>query len=157
MNYKNIALVAVGVVVLVVITIIAYNQSMNNRAPLPVGQGTEEQIEPQKTDFGTQIPSDFPTDIPFEEGAKVEQSYGIDYSGQKQLTVVFASAKTVGENYAFYSDLLKEQNWDISNKYETEEISSLYGAKKDNDINVTISEGVTSGSKSQVSINILKK
>lgn len=115
--------------------------------------------EPVKTDFGTSAPADFPTDIPIEKGAKVEQSYGLNYAGQKQLTIVFLSNKTVKENYILYSNFLEKQNWIISNKYESAKISSLYGVKENNDINVTISESVATDatSKSNVSISILKK
>lgn len=114
--------------------------------------------EPQKTDFGTSVPTDFPTDIPIEKDAKIEQSYSLNYAGQKQLSIVFLSAKTVKENYSLYADFLEKQNWIISNKYESEKLSSLYGTKESNDINVTISENTSEDAvKSQVSISVLKK
>lgn len=122
------------------------------------GIGTTTQ-EPQKTDFGAKAPTDFPTDIPIEKDAKVEQSYGLNYIGQKQLTIVFLSRKTVKENYTLYSNFLEKQNWTISNKYESPRVSSIYGIKEGNDINVTISESALTDttSKSNVSISILKK
>lgn len=134
-------------------------------APATIGQPQPETTpsavsteEPQKSDFGTNMPADFPTDIPVEEGVKVEQSYSLNYAGQKQLTIVFPSTKTVKENYALYADFLKKQNWNVSNKYESPSVSSLYAAKENNDINVTISESATTPSvKSQVSISVLKK
>jgi len=114
--------------------------------------------EPQKIEFGTKIPTDFPTDIPVEQGVTVEQSYSLNYVGQKQLTIVFPSSKTVEENYALYADFLKNKNWNISNKYESMKVSSLYGTKESNDINVTISDNTSNPSvKSQVSISVLKK
>lgn len=121
-------------------------------------QTATTQPEPEKTDFGASVPTDFPTDIPLEQGVKVEQSYGLNYVGQKQLTIVFLSVKTVKENLSLYADFLKKQNWIISNKYESAELSSLYGTKENNDINVTISENTLSISiQSRVSISILKK
>ncbi len=114
---------------------------------------------PQKIDFGVNTPTDFPGDIPIEKGSKVEQSYGLNYAGQEQLTIVFFSTKTVNENYTLYSNFLEKQNWTISNKYESPKVSSLYGVKEGNDINVTISESLSAGitTKSSVSISILKK
>lgn len=111
----------------------------------------------QRVDFGTNVPEDFPTDIPIETGSNVEQSYGLSYVGQKQLTIVFLSTKTVAENYTLYTDFLKEPDWIVSNKYESPTLSSLYGTKENNDINITISEDTETGSKSQVSISVLKK
>lgn len=114
--------------------------------------------EPEKTDFGASVPTDFPTDIPLEEGAEVQQSYGLNYVGQKQLTIVFLSSKTIKENYSLYADFLKKQNWNILNTYESAELSSLYGVKENNTINVTISDNTSNASiKSQVSISVLKK
>lgn len=114
--------------------------------------------EPKKTDFGTDMPTDFPTDIPIESGAKFEQSYGLNYDGQKQLSIVFLSAKTVKENYTLYADFLKKQNWNVSNTYDNPTVSSLYGTKDNNEINVTIGESTSNASaKSQLSISVLKK
>lgn len=121
---------------------------------------TVQSQEPQRTDFGASVPTDFPTDIPIEKGVRVEQSYGLSYAGQKQLTIVFLSAKTVKENYVLYANFLKKQNWSISNTYESTKISSLYGTKESNDINITMSDnssGMSISMKSQVSISILKK
>lgn len=158
MSYRNILLVIASVVVLIAISFIMYKQSENKIVQPLAGQVAEKQNEPKRTDFGTKIPTDFPTDIPIEKGVKVEQSYSLNYVGQKQLTIVFLSTKTVKENYAIYADFLKKQNWSISNKYESTKISSLYSIKDSNEINITISNNTSAAStKSQVSISVLKK
>jgi len=157
MNRRNIVLVIIGVVILIAVTFVMYKQSVNNVAQPLAEQTPIAQEEAQKTDFGSKIPSDFPTDIPLEDGAEVEQSYSLNFTGQNQLTTGFSSTKTVKENYTLYADFLEKQQWNISNKYESEKLSSLYGAKESNDINITISENTATGLKSQVSINILKK
>lgn len=119
-------------------------------------QTVAAQPEPVKTDFGTTIAPDFPTNIPIEKGAVVNQSYSLDYAGQKQLTIVFPSTKTIAANYVLYTAFLKTDGWTVSNTYESANLSSLYASKGTNDINVTISEG-TAPAKSQVSISVLKK
>lgn len=135
------------------------NQKKLSQIKQPVTSATATPaVVPQKTEFGTALPTDFPTDIPIEKGIKVNQSYRLDYVGQQQLTVVFLSTKTVKENYTLYSDFLKKQSWTISNKYESPKLYSLYGTKGSNDINVTISaDSSTASTKSQVSISVLKK
>ena len=130
----------------------------NIEQPVVEKSQPQESQEPKKTEFGTDMPTDFPTDIPIESGAKVQQSYGLNYTGQNQLSIVFLSTKTVKENYSLYSDFLKKQNWNVLNTYDKPTLSSLYGTKEDNEINVTISENTSNASaKSQVSISVLKK
>ncbi|MEK7554074.1 MAG: hypothetical protein AAB517_01770 [Patescibacteria group bacterium] len=147
MNLKKILTVSVLAAVFVLIGVYA----RVNVVTSPAGQY-------QKIDYGANMPVDFPTDIPIGEGVKVEQSYGLNYTGQKQLTIVFLSAKTTEENYAIYVDFLEKQKWNISNKYASSTISSLYGTKGNYDINVTIHEDEQSPSiLSQVSISVLKK
>jgi len=155
--HKKKFLTLIVLVVVIIFVVLVVNQK-RNVAPTPTPQVAELSQEPQKIDFGTNMPTDFPTDIPVEKGVKVEQSYSLNYAGQKQLTIVFLSTKTVKENYTLYADFLKKQNWNISNKYESANVSSLYGTKESNDINVTISENISAaGVKSQVSISVLKK
>ena len=114
--------------------------------------------EPKKIEFGAKPAPDFPTNIPLEQGVNVKQSYGLDYIGQKQLTFVFVSMKTLKENYALYSDFLKKDTWTISNKYESEKLASLYGIKGNNEINVTVDANSSSDvAKSMISISVLKK
>jgi hypothetical protein len=114
--------------------------------------------EPQRIEFDTNVPNDFPSNIPIEKGVTVEQSYGLTYEGQKQLSIVFLSYKSVKDNYSLYIDFLSNQNWVISNKYESDKLSSIYSTKENNDINVTISENTSNDHmKSQVSISVLKK
>ena len=151
-----------AVILVAVIIVFQYKQQNNDQSQsqetAQATKQTEPVSEPRKTDFGANMPTDFPTDIPVENGVKVEQSYRLDYAGQKQLTIVFLSDKTVEENYSLYADFLKKQGWTVSNKYESPALSSLYGTKESNDINVTISEGATIPEvKSQVSISVLKK
>jgi len=138
--------------------IIPVSSPQNIEQPAAEKSQPQDSQEPQKTDFGTDVPTDFPTDIPIESGAKVQQSYGLNYAGQNQLSIVFLSAKTVQENYLVYSDFLKKQNWNILNTYDKPALSSLYGTKENNEINITISENTSDAfAKSQVSISVLKK
>ncbi len=114
------------------------------------------QIDAEKT-----VPKGFPSEIPIEEGAKLEESYDLNYDGQRQLTIVFPSTKTVKENYALYEDFLLTKGWNISNKYTGKGVSALYGTKGDidlsHDINITIIESVVGTStKSQVSVSVLE-
>lgn len=162
MNHRNAILILGGLIFVVLIAIFVVDKQNTNLMHLDsLNKKNAHSIastEPIKIDFGTSTPSDFPNDIPLENGAKVEQSFSLNYSKEKQLTMVFLSTKTVKENYDTYSSLLKKQNWTISNKLESKKLSSLYGLKEGNEINVTISENTsTSSIKSQVSVSVLKK
>lgn len=166
MQTKIKVLVLVVIILIVIAGFGIYIFQKNKKViPVPSSQNIEQPAaednqsrEPQKTEFGTDVPTDFPTDIPIEKGAKVQQSYGLNYADQKQLSIVFLSAKTVKENYSLYSDFLKKQNWNVLNTYDNPKVSSLYGTKENNEINVTIGESTFDASaKSQVSVSVLKK
>lgn len=146
-TYRNIAIV-VGVLIVVVG---AYVVSSVFLAPA-------ENV-PERKDFGQEKPANFPTDIPIEVDAQVEQSYGLnEQTGEEQLTFVFLSRKSVEENYDLYLAFLKGADWDVLNMHEDPALSALYGTKEQYDINVTISEYSSSGiAASQVSISVLKK
>ena len=157
-SHKKIINIIVGIIAIaILVTFVLYKQYGTQAPATVMEQKVATSTEPKKTEFDANEPVDFPTDIPVEKGIKFEQSYSLDYKGQKQLTIVFLSAKTIKENFTLYSNFLKKQNWNLSKEYEGTEVSSLYGTKESNDINVTISGSTTDGSKSQVSISILKK
>ncbi len=131
----------------------AYQAPVVTSEPVPVA--TQVAVdEPQKTDFGASVPVDFPTNIPLEAGVTMNQSYALDYSGQKQLTAVFASKEGVKKNYDFYRDFFQKEGWEVSTQYESETLSSLYAVKEQNEMNVTISIQETG---SEVSLSVLKK
>lgn len=111
-----------------------------------------------KTEFGIDLPADFPTDIPLEEGAAFTQSYRLQYPEQKQLTVVFSSAKTLKENHALYADFFKKDGWSVTNQYESDSVSSLYAMKGSDVINITLSTRMFDVTEtSEVNVSILKK
>lgn len=120
----------------------------------PVTPVAEEPLK-NKTDFGTNIPEDFPTNIPLEPGVAMTQSYRLDYPGEKQLTAVFVSKDTVRKNYDKYADFLTTEKWAVSNMYQSKTLSSLYALKDQNEINITITASEPLGS--QVSVSVLKK
>lgn len=164
MDYKKTILIVLSIIVVAILGLvgISYQGGSSNVPPLAKVEQIRQTPEPKKTDFGTTTPANFPTNIPLEKGVKVEQSYALDYTGQKQLTLVFLSTKTVAQNYALYRDFLKKQNWKVGNKYEGEKLSFLYGTYEEGearDINVTISEHTqaSSSTESKVSISVLKK
>jgi hypothetical protein len=148
-----IALFIVGVLIFV-----AYNQKDEQMVLPPNGQPAATPEEPQKMNFGTETSSDFPTDIPVEKGAVVEKNYGLNFSGQKQMAVIFRSAKTVNENYSIYYNYLLKYGWNVLSKNENSKASLLSAVNSRNEIEVTIVENTESSSEgSRVSIIVLKK
>ena len=160
-------LISIFIVATVFIILYFYFQSQKSVQTIETSPATDITVntktisvstEAKKTEFGAKPAPDFPTNIPLEQGVNVKQSYGLDYIGQKQLTFVFVSMKTLKENYALYADFLKKDTWTISNKYESEKLASLYGIKGNNEINVTVDANSSSDvAKSMISISVLKK
>ena len=161
MNFNRNIFIVVVIVSFVVIIFFIYKAKEVSPLSDRVEQSTATSTlstEPQRTEFGTNMPTDFPADVPVEKEAKVEQSYNLKYVGQSQSTIVFFSTKTVKENYSLYGDQLKSQKWNIVNKYESTSISSLYATRENEEINITISGNISAPTiKSQVSISFLKK
>ncbi len=131
----------------------SYQAPVSMVEPVVVVEGIVD--EPPRTDFGTKTPDDFPTNIPLESGIMMNQSYSLDYPGQKQLTAVFASKETVKKNYDLYRDFFQKEGWIVSNKYESGKLASLYALKDQNEMNVTV--GASEANGSEVSISVLKK
>jgi hypothetical protein len=111
-------------------------------------------ISPSKKEHLPSLPPSFPSTIPVEKNLTLSQSYELNYEKQKQSTVVFISSKTVAQNYTLYLSTLKQQGWVIAKEYSKPNVSFIYARKDGDEINVTVSEGVSSGS--EVSISILK-
>lgn len=103
------------------------------------------------------IPSGFPSDIPIENEARLEQSYSKDYQeAGKQLTVVFASKKSVAENQNIYTDYLINNQWAIHSNSADEKLVSFYAQKDDMDLNLVIFSDEQSGNV-KISISVLMK
>ncbi len=114
--------------------------------------------EPQRTDFGMNLPVGFPIDIPIEKDVQFTQSYSLDYPGQRQLSIVFLSTKTVKENFDLYKNYAEKDGWNTSSNGEKLEIAFVYATKERMEMNVMVNKDTsTPVSKSQVSISILRK
>ena len=112
---------------------------------------------PCKTEYGNDLPTDFPTNIPI-EGATLSQSFLVDNGTTKQLTIVFQSMQTVQQNYGSYVNFLTSDGWSVINNYNSDSLSSLYGIKPTQEINITISSSnAVLPALSQVSISVLLK
>ncbi len=152
------SLLAVSVLVFATVLITSRQRALDPGAQQGIALDPSPTNTPEKTEFGSVVAPDFPTDIPLEAGAQISQSYSVNYAEQKQLTLVFLSTKTIQENYTLYAEFLKQQNWNVSNQYESETLSSLYGTKDQYSINITMSADTSASStQSQVSISVLKK
>ncbi len=158
LRYAKIAVFVFALTATMVIGSFTYFRSLEIVAPLPntvVQLPKNNETQEGRTDFGAVAPADFPTAIPLETGIMMSQSYSMDYPDQKQLTAVFTSKDEMKKNYDKYADVLKQDQWTISNTYEGERVSSLYATKEKNEINVTVSAGAVGGS--EVSVSVLKK
>jgi hypothetical protein len=102
--------------------------------------------------------SDFPVNIPIEQGMQANKSYSLNVAKQKQLSIVFKSVKSVEENYLLYSNFLKEQSWEIANVFENAELSSINGKRDEFEADIAITkDNSIAPLKSIVNINVIKK
>jgi hypothetical protein len=160
--FKKSILSGIIIILVCILSIFLYLYYKNSAHKKEAEAGIEVKvltnIEPIKREFGTSTPEGFPVDIPIEKDAKVTQSYSLDYTGQKQLTFVFESKKTVKENYTLYKDFLKK-TWGIVNDTTSSTTASLYVVKENNDMNLSFTGITATGTKmhSLVSISFLKK
>ena len=123
----------------------------------PVADTEPELVTPKRTEYSGAKPDGFPAGIPIEEGVTFDQSYSLDYSGRKQLSIIFASKKTLTEKYDFYVDFFEKNGWATMNNHQSDMIGAIYGVKEGGEINVVISPTVDSGqASSQVSITALQ-
>lgn len=154
---KKVGLLALGIIfILVCMVVVIKRGSLSRTVTVPAATSTPKSSAPRK-DFGQKVPDTFVKNIPLPEGATFTQSYSLEYPEQKQYTIVFGSTKTVQENYKVYASFLKNEKWYISNSQEGAQVSSLYAIYMTDTINITINESVSSSTKSQVSISLLKK
>lgn len=131
--------VVFGVVALIVIAALAYFafSSKRKQSAEPVKKTTTlNKLEESRTNLvkkevnPSQLPDKFPSDIPLEAGAKIEQNFTQQAeSGQFQATRVFATAKTLEENYNIYLNYMKSSGWTVISNINQETLKSLTGKK----------------------------
>lgn len=111
------------------------------------------EIEPQKTEYGTVAPQDFPQDFLSEVNTPLEQSYVLEYPGQRQSTIVFVSEKSITDIQKIYTDYFVNNQWVIMNNSVDIDSVAFYAKKGTDEINLVVSrrDAVT-----QVSMSVVK-
>lgn len=112
------------------------------------------EIEPQKTEYGTVAPQDFPQDFLSEVNSPLEQSYALEYPSQKQQTIVFESARSLEENQRIYTEYLQNNGWAITANSFDEKTIFFYAIKESTELSILVffDESVA---KNKVSISVL--
>lgn len=88
--------------------------------------------------------------------SQLGQSYQLDYSKQKQSTVVFTSKESARKNYELYKNLMEKDSWSIVNHFERDIVFSLYAKKNNATLNVTTYQSSLTSTTSQVSVTYLE-
>lgn len=86
------------------------------------------------------VVSDFPKEIPIEEGAEISESYSINYvNDDKNLPVVsYASNLSLAENLDRFGTYMKENGWTVLHQAEANKnVTFYYGKRGEEDLNVT--------------------
>ena len=113
----------------------------------PASQEQNQQGQPANTPTikqaeAGQLPEGFPADLPLNGKTAISQSSSVAYpnSKAKQSTVVFTSAKTMKENYGYYTQWASDNGYTIINKADESNFKFVYLRKGNEDINVTITK-----------------
>jgi preprotein translocase subunit SecB len=87
------------------------------------------------------LPDRFPSDIPLEADAKVDQNFTAQtQNGQYQATRVFQTTKTLDENYKIYSAYLKSAGWTTIANVDQDKLKVLGAKKGDAFLQININE-----------------
>ena len=89
-------------------------------------------------------PQGFPSDLSLNAKIGKSNAYTVKYpeSLLEQGTVKFNTSVTEEENFKFYLEWARENNWTIVNSDEIKPVYSLYLKKSSEEINVTINGSV---------------
>lgn len=102
------------------------------------------------------LPPMLPKELFLGKLSELGQSYQLDYTKQKQSTVVFVSKNTARKNYELYDALLKKESWTIVNHLERDTLFSLYAKKENASLNITMHQSSPTATTSQVSVTYLE-
>ncbi len=124
------------------------------------------QSAPVRTDYNGILPPGFLVNIPIENDTILSQSYSKKYIKQLQSSIVLYSPKSKDENYLFYENFLKVNEWIISKSLNGSTTASLVAKKDDTILDVVIfdrtgktkyAKATTTPALSHVVINVIKK
>lgn len=104
------------------------------------------------------FPREFPQNIPIEKGAQIVSNYNATSpEGALQATRVFASEKTVADNFDFYKKWLTQNDWKVISEINDPtqpESKTLVGLNDSGIINISIQKSIT-GAVSVVDISFV--
>lgn len=89
------------------------------------------------------VVSGFPSELLIEEGAVVSQSYAIQYERERteQPVVSYYSARSMEENVEDFGNLLRENNWQITQSADANQsLTFFYATRNTEDVNITFEE-----------------
>lgn len=131
--------ILIVIVVLVVVGSLAYfwNQKYN---PLSGRKSMESGIIVTPVAPG-QMPANFPTNLPVEEGAKLLQNYVADApDNRNQATQVYTTKKSLSENVKIYAEYLQGNGWVIKTQTDNPKYKMLYAEKGTARIQIDLTE-----------------
>ena len=137
----------IGIVVLIIVLLIGgYFVFKNNLGR--IGKEEQQEIKKETTIIPkvtqspkNQLPKGFPENIPL-NGKKDDfsGSYSLNYQGveQGQKVIDFTSSKSVKDNFDFYKNWAKKNNWNILGEPYTENEARLILEQDNKFLNITI-------------------
>jgi hypothetical protein len=91
-----------------------------------------------------ELVSGFPDALPLEAGAKINESYAVDYEheGTRLPYVNYTSNKSYADNIIEYHEILKNDGWVVLQDADVNvhPTTNIYARKESTDVNVTFTE-----------------
>jgi len=136
------ALVA-GVVVWV--SLVSKDKQKNEPTIANIKTKTDEQQAPLKVKQNdvavTELPKEFPSEIPMEKGAVISQNYNATAeNGIFQATRVFETSLSLDHNFKIYSDFITKKDWKLVTSLNQDNIKVLSASKGKGNLQITMSE-----------------
>lgn len=131
--------ILIVMVVLVIIGSLAYFLTQKY-SPLSGRKSMESGIAITEIAPG-QMPANFPSNLPIEEGAKLLQNYAANAPDNRtQATQVYTTKKSLSENLKIYSEYLQGNGWIIKTQTDNPKYKMLYAAKGEDRLQIDLTE-----------------
>ena len=134
---------AIGAVAILTMAIVAILSPRSNTPSNEMANKAEKQEKPaveiKKVDE-SQLPDQFPAEIPLEAGAQVTGNYtATTPDGRFQATRSFETKKTLEENLRIYQDFLKSHGWTITSTINQTQLKAILATKDSSNIQINMS------------------
>jgi hypothetical protein len=147
----------IGIIAVVTTLVLAFISRKSVEPTANVNNTQNLKLQVERKDIPTsQLPPDFPAEIPMEPGSKVTQNYTAQAGdGRFQMTRAFETQKSLEENFRIYQSFFQRNNWTIVSTVNQPSLKGLLARKGGLSVQVSINENAATKVKT-VDITVTK-